>query len=79
MASPIKDEVLKGCLEIYVEAENLANLDIHSLSDPFVVIDMYKTKGWVEMGSFTFTSSAFIVVLLTIHYALCRTHRDHMG
>lgn len=45
-------------LEIQVEASNLANMDVFSLSDPFALLEEWKDEQWVEIGKF-FVQSAF--------------------
>lgn len=40
-----------GCqLELQIEASNLANMDVFSLSDPFALVEEQKNGKWVEVG-----------------------------
>lgn len=45
------DEMAIGShLEIQVEAKNLANMDVFSLSDPFALLETWDNRKWVELG-----------------------------
>lgn len=39
-------------LEIQVEAKNLANMDVFSLSDPFALLESWDDRKWVELGKY---------------------------
>lgn len=45
------DGLTIGCqLELQIEASNLANMDVFSLSDPFALLEEQKNGKWVEVG-----------------------------
>lgn len=38
--------------ELQIEATNLANMDVFSLSDPFALLEERKNGKWMEVGKF---------------------------
>ena len=44
------DMAIGSHLEIQVEAKNLANMDVFSLSDPFALLETWDNRKWVELG-----------------------------
>lgn len=41
---------LGSLLEIQIEASNLANMDVFSLSDPFAILEERRNGKWMELG-----------------------------
>lgn len=44
------DDILGSHMEIQIEAANLANMDVFSLSDPFALLEASKGEKWSEIG-----------------------------
>ena len=47
-----ESKTIESCLEIQIEAHELANMDVFSLSDPFAVLAQHKAGTWEEIGKF---------------------------
>lgn len=45
-----KSETIESYLEVQIEAHELANMDVFSLSDPFAVLAQHKAGTWEEIG-----------------------------
>lgn len=48
-----KNDILGSSMEIHLEAKDLPNMDVGSLSDPFAVIDRWEGDEWVEFGTYS--------------------------
>lgn len=44
------EQAIGSHLEIQIEASNLANMDVFSLSDPFALLESWDDRKWVELG-----------------------------
>lgn len=55
-------------MEVQIEASNLANMDIFSLSDPFALLESSEGEKWSEIGKLLYDSFAFII---PVRYCVC--------
>lgn len=46
----VPDEPVGCHMDIQIEAANLANMDIFSLSDPFALLQEWSDEQWQEIG-----------------------------
>lgn len=44
------EQAIGSHFEIQIEASNLANMDVFSLSDPFALLESWDDRKWVELG-----------------------------
>lgn len=46
------DDTIGSNMGIQIEASNLANMDVFSLSDPFALLETLNGDAWTEIGEF---------------------------